>query len=270
MLYKASSGEIEPPAKAERLTPLLERMLASDPAERPSMDEVERELRALLPDAEPDVSVLATTLPEAEVAAAPAVPAVPATVAVPPPGEVATVSPGARKGMIAVGAGAALLCVAVVVAILLVVRQKPPTDNAAPPVLQQPSNSASVTPPPSASPSPSATSASVTTSPASTPVSPASATTTAGQALEAYYRLLPGNLPEAWKLLTDKFRASRGQTYERYSNFWGQYKSVTASNVKDIGGGRVTAHVVYDGGKPEDDTFTLVQEGGVWKIDVQS
>ncbi|MEU0796074.1 protein kinase [Amycolatopsis sp. NPDC005961] len=271
LLYKASSGEIEPPTKAERLTPLLLRMLATDPAERPSMDEVEQELRALLTDAEPGESVLAATVPEAEVADVPAaVPTVPATVAVPPAGEVATVSPGARKGMIAVGAGAALLCVAVVVAILLVVRQKAPTDTAAPPPATQPSTSASVTPPPSASPSPSPSPTPSTTAPStSTPVSPVSATTSAADALSAYYRLLPGNLPAAWNLLTDNFKASRHQTYDSYKSFWSRYKSVNATNVKDAGPGKVTATVLYDGGKAETDTFTMVQVKGVWMIDSQ-
>ena len=271
LLYKASSGEIEPPTKAERLTPLLERMLATDPADRPSMDEVERELRALLPDAEPGESVLAATVPEAEVAAVAAVPTVPATVAVSPPGEVAAVSPGARKGMIAVGAGAALLCVAVVVAILLVVRQKAPQDTAAPPASSSQSASASVTPPASASPSPAPTSAAPTTTPppTSTPVSPVSATTTAAQALDAYYKLLPGNPAEAWKLLTEKFRASKHQTYQTFTSFWGRFSSVKASNIQEAGN-QVTARITYSDGKAENDTFTLVQEGGVWKIDAQT
>ncbi|WP_370968824.1 protein kinase [Amycolatopsis sp. cg9] len=268
LLYKASSGEIEPPEKAGRLTPLLLRMLASEPAERPSMDEVERELVALLPDAEPGESVLAATLPETE---PPALPPVPAAVAV-PAGEVAAVSPGARKGLIAVGAGAALLCVAVVVAILLVVRQKPPADNAAPPASAPPSTSASVTPSGSPSPAPSSASETPTTSapPTSPPVSSVASTKTAADALSAYYALLPNNTAEAWNLLTDRFKASRKQTLATYQNFWRQYKSVKADSVREIGPGRVTAHVLYDGGKGETDTFTLVQEGGVWKIDAQS
>ncbi|MGW5723918.1 protein kinase domain-containing protein [Amycolatopsis sp. NPDC003865] len=271
LLYKASSGEIEPPEKAGRLTPLLLRMLASDPAERPSMDEVERELRALLPDAEPGESVLAATIPETEAAPVSAVPTVPATLAVPPSGEVAAVTPGARKGLIAVGAGAALLCVAVVVAILLVVRQKPPTDTAAPPASQETSTSAS--PAPSTTPSP-ATSTSqtptTTAPPTSPPVSPVSSTKSAAQALSAYYALLPGNPAEAWKLLTDNFKATRHQTYERYVSWWGQFKSVDATNVRDAGPNRVTARVLYNGGQAENDTFTMVQVNGVWMIDAQS
>lgn len=272
LLYKASSGEIVPPEKAGRLTPLLLRMLASEPAERPSMDEVEQELLALLPDAEPGDSVLAATVPESE---PPAVPTVPAAVSV-PAGEVTTVSPGARKGLIAVGAGAALLCVAVVVAILLVVRQKAPDGNvAAPPPSPTPSTSASAAPstPPAtpSTPAPSSQPASATSAPpTSQTVSTVSSSKTAAQALSDYYLLLPGNPQAAWNLLTDKFRASRNQTYEKYKSFWAQYRKVDATNVKEIGNNQVTAHVTYDGAKPENDTFTLVQENGVWKIDAQS
>jgi serine/threonine protein kinase len=270
LLYKASSGETAPPEKAGRLTPLLLRMLATEPAERPSMDEVERELRALLPDPEPGESVLAATVPDAEL---PAVPTVPAAVTVPAAGEVTKVSPGARKGLIAVGAGAALLCVAVVVAILLVVRQKPPQDNAAAPPSTQESSSVSATPSttpsPSATPSPTPTPA--TSAPPNSPtVSTVASAKTAGEALSSYYALLPGNPAEAWKHLTDHFKSSRGQTYETYTRFWGRYKSVQATNVKEAGNGRVTAHVTYDGGNAENDTFSMVQVGGVWMIDSQS
>ncbi|MDX3189148.1 serine/threonine-protein kinase [Streptomyces sp. MN03-5084-2B] len=270
LLYKASSGEIVPPEKAGRLTPLLLRMLASEPAERPSMDEVEQELLALLPDEEPGESVLAATIPETE---PPAVPVVPAAVTV-PAGEVTAVSPGARKGLIAVGAGAALLCVAVVVAILLVVRQKRPADDvAAPP--PPPTSSASAAPSTQPStPAPSSPPTSATSAPSTPPTSPTvstvSSSKTAAQALSDYYSLLPANPQAAWNLLTDKFKASRNQTYDKYKSFWGQYRKVDASNVKEVGNNQVTAHVTYDGAKPENDTFTLVQVNGIWMIDAQS
>ncbi|WP_328612623.1 protein kinase [Amycolatopsis sp. NBC_00355] len=273
LLYKASSGEIEPPVKAERLTPLLLRMLAPEPDDRPSMDEVERELRALLTDEEPGEAVLAATVPETPAA----VPAMPASAVIPPPppGEVAAVSPGARKGMIAVGAGAALLCVAVVVAILLVVRQKPPQDNAAPPASLAPSTAASVTPSVTPSPTPAPTSAPSTSAPPTSPtISPVSSTKTAAQALSAYYALLPGNLTQAWGLLTDRFKASKHQTLQTYEGFWGQYSGVNVTSVSESGPGRVTAHLVYalkgGGSKNDTNTFTLVQVNGVWMIDAQS
>ncbi|WP_410610305.1 serine/threonine-protein kinase [Amycolatopsis sp. lyj-109] len=269
LLYKASSGEIVPPEKAGRLTPLLLRMLASEPAERPSMDEVEQELLALLPEVEPGESVLAATIPETE---PPAVPVLPAAVTV-PAGEVTAVSPGARKGLIAVGAGAALLCVAVVVAILLVVRQKAPQDNvAAPPPSQTPATSASAAPStPQSTPAPSSPPSSApSTAPASPTISTVASSKTAAQALSDYYALLPANPQAAWNLLTDRFRASRNQTYDKYKSFWGQYRKVEASSVKEVGLNQVTAHVTYDGAKPENDTFTMVQVNGIWMIDAQS
>jgi serine/threonine protein kinase len=266
LLYKASSGEIVPPEKAGVLTPLLLRMLATEPAERPSMDEVEQELRALLPDTEPGESVLAATVPGTEP------PAVPAAVTV-PAGEVTTVSPGARKGLIAVGAGAALLCVAVVVAILLVVRQKPPQDTAAPPPSETPATSASATPSttaPSPSPSPTPSAPSTSVPPTSPTVSTVASFKTAAEALAGYYALLPSNPAAAWNLLTANFKASRHQTYDTYRNFWARYKSVQVSSPKEVGPNRVTARVTYDGGNAENDTFTLVQVNGVWMIDSQS
>ncbi|MEU0530933.1 serine/threonine-protein kinase [Amycolatopsis tolypomycina] len=267
LLYKASSGEIVPPEKAGRLTPLLVRMLASEPAERPSMDEVEQELLALLPGEQPGESVLAATVPETE---PPPVPVAPAAVTV-PAGEVTAVSPGARKGLIAVGAGAALLCVAVVVVILVVLRQKAPADNVAAPPSQTPSTSAPATPPPSSSPAPSSTPSAPTSAPSTSPtVSTVASSKTPVDALVAYYGLLPSNPAAAWNLLTANFKASRNQTYETYKNFWSRHRSVQVNNPREVGPNRVTARITYDGGNAENDTFTLVQEGGVWKIDSQS
>ncbi|WP_410564472.1 serine/threonine-protein kinase [Amycolatopsis sp. cmx-4-61] len=275
LLYKASSGEIEPPEKAGRLTPLLLRMLATEPAERPSMDEVEQELLALLQDAEPGDSVLAATIPETEVPAVAAAPAAAAATAV-PKGEVTAVSPGARKGLIAVGAGATLLCIAVVVAILLVVRQKPPEGNvAAPPPPQPSSTSASAPSSTSTSSTPSSPSPTPSTSaPSTSPtVSTVASSKTAGEALTAYYSMLPSNLSQTWNLLTDHFKATKHQTPATYENFWGAYSRVSASIVSQDGN-RVTARISYvsknGGTKTETNTFTLVQEGGVWKIDSQS
>lgn len=96
-----------------------------------------------------------------------------------------------------------------------------------------------------------------------------SSTTTAGQALVAYYNLLPGNPAEAWKLLTGKFRASKHQTYQTYTAFWSRYSSVKATTIQESGN-RVTARITYSDGKSDTNTFTLVQEGGVWMIDAQS
>ena len=101
-------------------------------------------------------------------------------------------------------------------------------------------------------------------------VSTVSSSKTAAQALSDYYLLLPANPQAAWNLLTDKFKASRNQTYDKYKSFWGQYRKVDASNVKEVGNNQVTAHVTYDGAKPENDTFTLVQVNGIWMIDAQS
>ncbi|HKN55300.1 MAG TPA: serine/threonine-protein kinase, partial [Amycolatopsis sp.] len=168
LLFRVSSGDVEPPQKAERLTPLLERMLATDPAERPTMDEVERELAALSPSTVPTPVLLADTLPAPVPAPDPAPETVP---------DVAPVSPSARRGLIAVGAGAVLLCIAVVVAILLVVRQRPPQDQASgqPPATETPSSVApsNVQQPPTSVPTTTAKSPTPSASTVASPTGPA-------------------------------------------------------------------------------------------------
>jgi hypothetical protein len=161
------------------------------------------------------------------------------------------------------------------VAILLVVRQKPPQDTAAPPVPSSPSASASETPPAAPSTPPSTTPSSATSAPPTSPtISTVASSKTAAEALGAYYSLLPGNINQAWNLLTDRFKASKHQTIETYQGFWGVYSKVSASIVSENGPGRVTARVTYvsksGGTKTDTNTFTLVQDGGVWKIDAQS
>jgi hypothetical protein len=103
-------------------------------------------------------------------------------------------------------------------------------------------------------------------------VSNVASETTPGKALLAYYALLPGNTQSAWTHLTEKFRASRTPTYERYSNWWSGFSGVSV-NVTGENGNTVTAVVTYvhkgGGSEHERDTFTLVQVSGVWMIDAQ-
>jgi len=264
LLYRASSGEIAPPEKAGRLTPLLTRMLAADSADRPSMAEVARELAALKAGDAP-----APTLPAAS-AAGPVAATVPAAPTVP---EVAEVSAGGRRGLVVVGAGAALLCIAVVVAILLVVRQRPPQDEAA----QNNPGPLAAAPAASSQPSPSPAPATLTPSSAvPTPTKPTVSTVasakTAGDGLTEYYNNLIGNLNASFARLTSNFKVTHGQTPQTYASFWGQYRSVSAQVVSE-NGNTVTAKITYvaTGGKTstEQNTYTLIQEGGTWLVDTQ-
>ncbi len=260
LLYRASSGEISPPEKAGRLTPLLTRMLASDPADRPSMTEVARELAELKAGEAPASTLPAVPVAEPVVeAAAPTVP------------EVSQVSAGGRRGLIAVGAGAALLCVAVVVAILLVVRQKPPTDQAAPPTTPAPLAAASSS---QSVPPPTPSTAVVAPPPATEKptVSTVASATTAGAALTEYYGQLLSNLNASYARLTSKFTDAYGQTPQTYAQWWSQFKSVSAKVVSENGPSvRAVITYVRKSGKTsvETNSYTLVQRDGTWLIDTQ-
>lgn len=243
LLYRASSGEITPPVKSGILTPLLTRLLDVRPDSRPTMTETERELRALAIGAP-------TTL-----------------VAEEPP-------PRGRKGvLIALIAGFLVLAVAAAIVVVVLTRgEDSPSDAASPPSSRPqtgaPPSSAPVAPPPSASSAPPST-------PPSTPASSSAPppAQTPGQALTAYYSLLPGNLEAAFGQLSDNFKRSRGQTLATYGNFWGRFQSVSVSNVTERGGNSVSATVTYlrkgGGSESENATFVLVQQDGRYLIDSQ-
>lgn len=242
LLYRASSGEITPPVKSGILTPLLNRLLDVRPDSRPTMTETERELRALAAG-EP------TTL-----------------VAEEPP-------PKARKGMlIGVLAGFLVLAaVAAAVVVLLTRGEDTPSDAAPPPASQ----SQAVTPPPTSSePQPSSPppSSSPPSSPPPSSSAPLPPAQTPGQALSAYYTLIPGNLQASFALLSDNFKRTRGQSFERYSSYWKGFSSVSVSNVSESGN-TVSATLTYvkagGGSTTGKETFVLVQQDGRYLIDSQ-
>ncbi|RSN34457.1 serine/threonine protein kinase [Amycolatopsis sp. WAC 01416] len=241
LLYRASSGEITPPVRSGILTPLLNRLLDVRPDSRPTMTETERELRALAAG-EP------TTL-----------------VAEEPP-------PKARKGML-IGVIAVFLVLAAAAAAAVVVvltRGDDTPSGTAPPQGSQsqvvtPTSSEPVAPPPSPAPSstpPPSSSSSSAPPPAQTP----------GQALAAYYALIPGNLEAGFATLTDNFKTNRKQSFERYSSYWRQYSAVTVSNVTESGN-TVSATLTYvkagGGTTTGRETFVLVQQNGRYLIDSQ-
>ncbi|WP_181771524.1 serine/threonine-protein kinase [Amycolatopsis pittospori] len=243
LLYRASSGEITPPTRSGILTPLLNRLLDVRPDSRPTMTETERELRALAAG-EP------TTL-----------------VAEEPP-------PKARKGML-IGVLAGFLVLAAVAAAVVVVltRGDDGQTGAAPPPASQ---SQATTPTPSsepAAPPPSPSSAPPSTPPPSTSSSaPPPPAQTPGQALSAYYALIPGNLQAGFATLTDNFKRTKNQSFERYSNFWKDYRGVAVSNIVESGN-TVSATLTYSraagGTMTEKATFVMVQQDGRYLIDSQ-
>ncbi|MFD5092842.1 serine/threonine-protein kinase [Amycolatopsis thailandensis] len=243
LLYRASSGEITPPVKSGILTPLLNRLLDVRPDSRPTMTETERELRALAAG-EP------TTL-----------------VAEEPP-------PKARKGMlVGVLVVFLVLAAAAAAAVVVVLNRDDDTPAGTPPASQSQSVAPSPTtsaepPPPSSSPAPPSSSPPPATS-SSAPPPPAE---TPSQALSAYYALIPGNLQAGFATLTDNFKRTKNQSFERYSNFWKEYRGVAVSNIAESGN-TVSATLTYTraagGTTTEKATFVMVQQDGRWLIDSQ-
>ncbi|MFI5613853.1 serine/threonine-protein kinase [Amycolatopsis sp. NPDC051903] len=280
LLYRVSSGSINPPKQAGKLEPLLLKLLELKPDDRPSTAEVLTELRELDGHATPVASVpvpltVPAPVPAATPAAAPAAtpaaaPAATPTTPAPPPVD------RRRRPMILAGAGAVVVVVVVVVIVLLTRNDSPPpTANGGAPAPVVNSSAASTTPPP--------TTSSQTPPPSSPPSSPSSSSPTAssvaspqdmGAALTHYFSLIPGNLQEGFGLLTDSFKATRHQTFATYQNFWDDYKSASASNVQVIGADRLSADITYvhSNGSRETNhhTYHMVDDNGVWKIDSES
>jgi hypothetical protein len=85
-----------------------------------------------------------------------------------------------------------------------------------------------------------------------------------------YYSLVPGNLDEAFGLLTTDYQTRVAGGRQAYQRFWDAYSAATATDVTGSPPSTVTATVAYTtkGGQVvrERTTFGLVEEGGVLKI----
>ncbi|MEU0882389.1 serine/threonine-protein kinase [Lentzea sp. NPDC005914] len=96
---------------------------------------------------------------------------------------------------------------------------------------------------------------------------------TAQQAIEAYFALIPSNLPAGYAALTDTFKSVRAKTFADYQTFWSDYTAVKLSNVTPQGENVVTVTQQFMQGSTvtntETHTYTLVQQSGKWMIDRQ-
>ncbi|WP_409466537.1 serine/threonine-protein kinase [Amycolatopsis sp. GA6-003] len=272
LLYRVSSGSINPPKQAGKLEPLLLKLLELKPEDRPSMAEVVEELRKLDGGVTPVATVPEPpTLPDAKPPVVPATVAVPAAGAAAPPAG----SDRRRRGMIFAGAGALLVVVAVIVTVLLTRNhgQEEPAANPPPAAV---SSSASSAPAPSSASQP-ATSTQPSTPPSSSPPPSSSATNSPeamAAALRTYFSYLPGNLDGGWAMLSDGFRAAKKQTFERYKSWWSQFSSVTANDVQVIGENKLSARITYHrasgGTTTESHVYTMSQRNGTWQIDTEN
>ena len=307
-LHRVASGQIMPPRRAGALTPVLLRMLAADPLDRPEMPETAQLLAgvasdpvaaatteqfAAVPAAPPPSRTM--SLPAAAPAAAVAAarpPAAARPAAPPPPPRRADPpvrsEPPNRHGRAWL---LALLAVAVVAGVIIAVVASQsggtPANNAAStgaPTTHAPASHTSSSPSPSPTTSHTSTSASPTTS-ASTPSPPAKNTksktppgrtpssTESTSAVSSYYALLPGNTDAAWQDLTPNYQQQAGGR-SGYDQFWGQFSKVTATGLSSNGPGTATATITYTRSNgstsSERRTFGLIRQGNTIKIDSSS
>jgi serine/threonine protein kinase len=264
LLYRVSSGDIVPPVQAGKIEPLLLRLLAMEPTDRPTMKQALEELEAF--------GVTGGALPTVH--------------ELPPPEPVTEViapSEGPSKKRL----GVALIGVVVLAAIIagaLIAAHNAGNETAAPTNSPSPSVSASVTPtsdaavpPPQTAPSPSAppTSSSSSSSSPPTTTSAPSGPAALEAAVKDYYALVSAkNLQASFAGLSDRFKTAHKQNFETYSSYWNRYRSVTVSNVAAAGSNTVTLTIttVETGGKTvtERHTYTLVEQNGKWLIDTQN
>jgi serine/threonine protein kinase len=287
LLHRVAEGKIRPPELAGPLAPVLLRLLAEDPHDRPTMAEAAEELHAAAEAAAAAEPAPAAVVPNAGHAAGEKrteiieLPESPAPVPdVPHPA--ATEDDRRRKRTaLVVLAVVAVLALALIGGLLLMSRGKQNADeqnNAA-----ARSSSAVPSSPATAAQPPAATSEdttlpsqpSTTTSQASPPPPPPAENGPQAltKAVTDYYALIPGNLQASYARLTDAFKSSRSTSFEDYQAFWGAMRAVNLSNVVAQGDNAVSATVtyVYNSGKTatEHHVYTLVQQNGQWLIDSQ-
>ena len=203
---------------------------------------------------------------------------------------------GRRRGLTALIVLLAVLVLAALIGGAVLLAQRPsaaPSTSASPPAHSSAPASASPRPT-SASPSPTPSSPSPSPTPTETPSAtptptatpeptassssaPASGTPTSAQladAIRSYFALLPGNTDAAWNRLTPAFQQGKAQGRAYYDEFWGRYRSVTATDVSGSAPDEASATLTYvanDGTRTvEHDTFRLVRQGGVLKIDSET
>ena len=122
--------------------------------------------------------------------------------------------------------------------------------------------------------------ASASTTPSSTPSASGSATASATTSAEVaaqltaaitdYYKLVPGDLNQAWGYMTADYQQNHAGGMSGYRSFWDQIKSVSLTDLVAQPPSTVTVTINYvylDGETVQERTsFGLVFQDGIWKI----
>lgn len=295
VLHAVAGGQVEPPAGAGALGPVLMRLLATEVATRPTMHEAQVMLEEVAAGRAPEpvdpVAPAATKILPADAAATtPLSRDAPAAAPVPPPGgtppafrgapspAAAAVPPGvpapqpaaARGGSgnrtrTALLAGAAALILVVVAG--LVIANFTGGDDTDDPAALAPGTSQALAPETTESDT------ETTVRPSTTTTAPPTTTAETGppsaarveQFVRGYYGLLPGNPSAAWSQLSPAYQATTGG-YAEYTRFWSTISAVGIGAVTPSGTGSAVATITYtmsNGSvQSESRSFQVVPEGG--------
>ncbi|SDF62746.1 serine/threonine-protein kinase [Klenkia brasiliensis] len=282
LLYRVAGTQPDRPVRSGALTPVLERMLTTDPAGRPSMTEVRDSLARVAAGDDGDVTAVLTARTPLRVVPPP--PVDPTRVELPaqqapqqaqqqaPPPHRTVVTPraAARRSWLPAGAvGGVVIAALAAGALWLNLREDSDSSAAAPTSTAATSTQAAAPPPSAEAPTTTAgtTTEETTTAQTTTEASPttgADALTAADveQAVTGYYALLPQDPQSAWQLTGPTLQGviSRGG----YISFWNGFSAVRLGAVTAQEGSlTASAQVTFvdrDGTEQvEQHQFTLVQ-----------
>ena len=272
VLHRVASGRYVPPSPSGPLTPLLQQLLAADPAARPPVHNVATALRELASGSRARVVSAGAPRP-APTTATPTVRPVPPRPTAPPvlpPPAAAPLEPRRRRLGWLMAAVVAVLLVAGVVAYVATRPDgsTPQADASSAATAASGTPTAADTPPADDTPS---DTASDTGSPTPTPTDTGAPTATElSDAVTSYYDLLPGDTDAGWERLTAGYQVSPSGGRSGYDEFWGGISSVSVSDVQASPPDTVVATLAYvftDGSTSTERTsFGFVREDGVLKI----
>ncbi|WP_327150779.1 serine/threonine-protein kinase [Nocardia sp. NBC_01329] len=297
VLHAVAGGQVEPPAGAGALGPVLMRLLATEVATRPTMHEA----RAMLEDVaagravepvEPASPAATKILPADPTATTSLSPTVPAPV--PPVGGTPPAFRGPRQGASGPGvtpsgptapapqrppagdgsgkrtrtallAGVAALVLVVIAG--LVLANFTGGEDAEDPSALAPGTSQALAPDTSETDTATARSTTTTTAPPTTTPAETGPPTPARveQFVRGYYGLLPGNPSAAWAQLSPAYQGTAGG-YAEYTRFWSGISAVSIGAVTPAANGSAVATITYTmsngATQSESRSFQVVPEGG--------
>ena len=263
VMHQVAIGQWDEPQRAGALAPMLTRMMALEPQQRPTMIDVAAGLRAVDQEPAPDQETQVLSVPAPRTQLAPQPLRSPVQPPMYPPGTPARQTRTNRRKLSALPLLAALL----VVLLGGVIGWALLSGNGG---SGQPSGTAAAKPPAS-----NAGSGSHSGTGGSAPVTRGQPTSQQlADAITNYFQIVPGDLNTGWNLLTQHFQKSRAKNWGTYVGFWNSVDHVDVTSVEGQPPHTATANLVYyyKNGHTvsQTTTFTLQRQDGVLKIAAES